>query len=483
MRVVHPPEHAPSPAVTVNLHRAAGNWNRNRARAKTLVDWEDWRDRAQAIRADSIAHLPELIEQLEDRVTAAGGVVHHAATAADATRIVTDLCAEREATRVVKAKSMISEEIGLNEALAEAGIEAVETDLGEYIVQLLGDRPSHILAPAVHLSAGQVAELFGGLSGEVFDPDDTQLLVAYARTALREKFLAGQVGITGVNLAVAETGTLILVESEGNIRLCSSLPRTHIAVMGIEKVLRDWEGAGHLVQMLPLAAHGRLTATYTSYVTGPAGDGDDGPEELHVVLVDDGRSAIRGTEFESSLACIRCGACLYACPVYRQVGGHAYGTAYSGPIGAVITPLLEDMAGETGELSWMSSLCGACTEACPVKIPLDEQLVMLRAKARERDPHPAEAAVFEAWSRLWAKPGGYRATASTGGKALAPLWSAAVRASGRGARANRGADQGNGDDGWTPRVPFPFDGWTSTRDIRAPARESFHERWRKRRGR
>jgi len=470
VRVIHAPQREPDAAVTVNLNRAAGNWSRNRARARDMVDWEDWRDRAQAARADAVAHLPELLERFEERVTAAGGVVHHAPSAADATALVTRLCAERGVRRAVKAKSMLSEELGLNGALEAAGVEVVETDLGEYIVQLLGDRPSHILAPAVHLSAGQVAELFGGLAGELFDSDDTARLVAYARGQLRERFLSGEVGITGVNLAVAETGTLILVESEGNIRLCTSLPRVHIALMGIEKVVRDWAGAGHLVQMLPLAAHGRLSATYTSYVTGPARDGDDGPEELHVVLVDDGRSALRGTDFESALHCIRCGACLYACPVYRQVGGHAYGTAYSGPIGAVLTPLLEDLEGETGELSWMSSLCGACTEACPVKIPLDEQLVMLRAAARERDPKPAEAALFEAWSRLWSRPGGYRATAATGGKALAPLWAAAVRAAGK------------GDEEWVSRVPFPFNGWTSERDARPPAREPFHERWRKRRG-
>jgi len=494
-RVLHPPQHVPAPAITVNLHRAAGNWSRNRARAKTLVDWEGWRDRAQAIRADAVAHLPELIEQAEERVTAAGGIVHHAATAGDAARIVKELCAARGATRAVKAKSMLTEEIGLNEALAEAGVESVETDLGEYVVQLMGDRPSHILAPAVHLSAGQVAELFGGLAGEAFDPDDTQRLVAYARAQLRDRFLAAEVGITGANFLVAETGTLVLVESEGNIRLCTGLPRVHIALVGIEKVLRDWEGAAHMVQMLPLAAHGRRTATYHSYITGPARDGDDGPEELHVILVDDGRAALRGTELESALNCIRCGACLYACPVYRQTGGHAYGSAYSGPIGAVITPALEDYAHHSGELAWMSSLCGACAEACPVKIPLDEQLVIIRAGARERDPKPAEAAFFEAWSRLWSRPSAYRATAATGGKALGPLWAKAARAmagaSGEddapaeGGHAAPAPGAGGGLDGdaqWLPRVPVPFAGWTKARDVRQPAAEPFHARWRKRRG-
>ncbi len=466
-RVLHPPRAEPAPAITVNLHRAAGNWAAKRAGARQLVDWEAWREEARRVRADAVAHLPELIERLEERVRAAGGEVHHAATAEEAAAIIVGLCGARGASSVAKAKSMTAEEIGLNEALELAGVEAVETDLGEYIVQQLGDRPSHILAPAVHLSAAQVAELFGRLSGEAFDPEDTAALVAYARGVLRERFLTADVGITGVNMAVAQTGSLVLIESEGNIRLSASLPRTHIALMGIEKVVRDWTGAAHLMQMLPLASHGRPAAASTSVVTGPARDGDDGPGELHVVLLDAGRSAVRGTDLEEALQCIRCGACLYACPVYRQVGGHAYGSSYSGPIGAVITPALERSSPETAQLPWMSSLCGACAEACPVKIPLDDQLVTLRAAAQARDPHRGEAALFEAWARLWSRPAGYRATARTAGKALGPLWRKAARASG---------------EGWTARAPFPFDGWTSTRDVRSPAGEPFHERWRKRRG-
>jgi L-lactate dehydrogenase complex protein LldF len=308
----------------------------------------------------------------------------------------------------------------------------------------------------VHLSAGQVAQLFSRRSGEAFDAQDTSRLVGYARGALREAFLAADVGITGANFAVASSGTLVLVESEGNIRLCTSLPRVHIAVMGIEKVLRDWEAAAHLVQMLALAAHGKPAPTYTSFITGPAAAGDDGPEELHVVLVDDGRSDLLDTELESALHCIRCGACLYACPVYRQVGGHAYGAAYSGPIGAVITPALEGSAPPSDELPWMSSLCGACTEACPVGIPLDQHLVTLRAQARGTD---AERAFWETWARLWSRPASYRATAATAGRAFRPF--------GR----------------WITRAPGPFAGWTQERDAPAPAVEPFHQRWRKRRGR
>jgi L-lactate dehydrogenase complex protein LldF len=459
-RVLHPPRAEPAPPVTLNLHRAAGNWASKRAGAKLDVDWEAWRDRARDVRADGIAHLPELIERFEAQVRAAGGEVHHAATTDEAAAIIVGLCAERGAASVAKAKSMTSEEIGLNEALTAAGIEPVETDLGEYIVQQLGDRPSHVLAPAVHLNAGQIAELFTKLSGDDYDSEDTERLVSYARGVLRARFTEAGVGITGGNLLVAETGTICLVESEGNIRLSSSLPRTHIALVGIEKVVRDWEGAAHVLKMLPLASHGKPAPASLSLVTGPAQAGDDGPSELHVVLLDAGRSALRGSAYEEALHCIRCGACLYACPVYRQTGGHAYGTAYSGPIGAVLTPALEQHSPETAGLPWMSSLCGACVEACPVKIPLDRQLVSLRADAGSSK---GEAALFEAWARLWSRPASYRATAKTAGRALSPLLSKLV---------------GEGD-GWVGRVPFPFDGWTSNRDARAPAAVPFFERWRR----
>ena len=441
-RVVHPPRLEPDPAVRENLHVASANWARNRSAARASVDWDAWRERATAIRTDAVAHLPELLAGFERGVVAAGGVVHHAATAADARRIVVELCRERGLQRAAKAKSMLAEELDINGALAAAGIESVETDLGEYIVQLLGDRPSHLLAPAVHLSAVQVAELFGH-----DDPSDTSGLVAHARAALREVFLAADVGITGANFGVASTGTVILLESEGNIRMCTSLPRVHIALMGVEKVLRGWDDAAHMVQMLPLAAHGRPTATYTSYITG-VGD-DDGPDELHVVLVDDGRTALLGGELESTLHCIRCGACLYACPVYRQVGGHAYGTTYSGPIGAVLTPALE--GGEGAEVAWMSSLCGACTEACPVGIPLDSLLVTVRSGGEHGR---GETAFWEAWSRLWARPASYRALARTGGRALARF-------------------------GWRERMPGVLGAWTEGRDAPMPAREPFHERWRR----
>lgn len=442
-RVLHPPQPEPDPEVRPTLHLAAANWEAGRARAKSLVDWEDWRERASAIRRDAVTHLPELLEELERAVAGAGGVVHRAATAADAVEIAVRLAGGR---RVVKSKSMLTEELGLNAALEAAGSSVVETDLGEWILQLLGDRPSHILAPAVHLSAEKVAALFSERAGRRIDASDTRQLVGYAREALRESFLEAEVGLTGVNLAIAETGTLVLVESEGNIRMCTALPRVHVAMMGVEKVVRDWEGAAHLVQMLPLAAHGKPAATYTSFITGV--DPSGGPDELHLVLVDDGRTALLGTELEQALDCIRCGACLYACPVYRQIGGHRYGSAYAGPIGAVITPALSP--GEADELPWLSSLCGACAEACPVKIPLDRQLVTLRSRSRSA----GESAFWAAWARAWSSPAGYRASARAAG-ALTP-------------------------EGWLRRAPFPFSRWTGERDARAPAKEPFHVRWARR---
>jgi L-lactate dehydrogenase complex protein LldF len=451
-RVVHPARKQPAEATVQVLHRGAGNWAVSRAGARETHDWLGWRERGKAIRSDAVRNLPELLEQFEQRAVACGAAVHHAATGAAARDIVVRLCAERGLRHAVKGKSMLSEEVALNPGLEAAGIEVIETDLGEWILQLLGQRPSHILAPAVHVSAEEVAALFSKRAGVDYDAADTSRMVGYAREALREAFLAGDVGITGANMAVAETGTLILVESEGNIRLCSGLPRVHIALMGIEKVIRDWEGAAHMVQLLPLAAVGKPAATYSSFITG-VGD-DDGPDELHIVLVDDGRSALRGTDLESALHCIRCGACLYACPVYRQVGGHAYGAAYAGPIGAVITPALEGSAPPSDELPWLSSLCGACTEACPVGIPLDEHLVTLRAHAQHGK---VETAFWEAWSRLWSRQASYRATAFTAGKALRPF----------------------GGAQWKSRAPLA---WTDGRDVRAPAARPFHRRWKDKRG-
>jgi L-lactate dehydrogenase complex protein LldF len=347
-------------------------------------------------------------------------------------------------TVVAKSKSMATEEIKLNESLTDAGIEVVETDLGEWILQLAGERPSHIIAPAVHLNRGQVATLFREEAGTDDVPDDREGLVAHARVRLREKFAQAGMGVSGVNLGVASTGTVCIVENEGNARLVTSQPRIHVAVMGMERVVADWDEAAHILQVLPMAAIGQDAANYVNLITGPRREGEaDGPEEFHLVIVDGGRGALRGTEFEEALSCIRCGACLYSCPMWKSVGGQAYGSPYSGPIGAVITPLLEGPASPTSrDLPFMSSLCGACGEACPVGIPLQDLLV--RARARASSPATRRSAiVFRAWSRLWQRPTTYRAWMAG--------WRLMLRARGKG--------------GWVTRLPGPGAGWTQVRDM------------------
>lgn len=465
-----------------NLNYAAEHERGERRAMEARLDWPAMREQARAIRADAVENLDELLDRLEDRVTALGGHVYRAATGGAAARYVADVCAARNAGSVVKGKSMTTEEIELNAELERRGIEVTESDLGEYIVQQRHDHPSHIRAPAIHLNARQVAELFTQLGGKPLPADSPEALLAFARRALREKFLQADVGVTGANFAVADTGTLIVVESEGNIRMATSLPRCHVVVMGIEKVVRDWRGAAHLVQVLPLAAHGQRLTPNVSFITGPARYGDDGPSELHLVLLDNGRRAVARSAYAEALNCIRCGACLAACPVYRQVGGHTYGSSYSGPIGAVITPLLAEDP-DAAALADLSSLCGACREACPVDIPLDDQLVMLRrdyragslARGRKGGAKTTERAIFEAWSRLWSHPSGYRATAATGGRALFRLFRSAP-----GPAGTRAGDAGGVR--WIDRAPPPLSHWTANRDLRAQAKEPFHRRWRRSRG-
>jgi L-lactate dehydrogenase complex protein LldF len=405
--------------------------------------FDEMRDRARAIRAGNIRRLPELLAQLEERVSAAGGTVYHAADRDAAAGYIVGLARSRGARLVAKSKSMATEEIKLNEALEEAGIRVVETDLGEWIIQLAGQRPSHIIAPAVHLNRSEIADLFRTESGEDL-PDDREALVAYARRRLREDFAAAEIGVSGVNLAVADTGTLCVMENEGNARLVTALPRIHVAVMGAERVVADWEEAAHILQLLPMAAIGDDASTYVNLVTGPRGPGEtDGPEELHLVILDGGRTALRGTEFEEALHCIRCGACLYSCPMWKTVGGQAYGSPYSGPIGAVITPLLEGPSAPRGsELPFLSSICGACHEACPVGIPLHDLLVRIRG-AVATPSHRRARLGARLWAAAWRWPATYRA-----GRALTR---ASLRIGSRG--------------GWIRRLPGPAGRWTSQRDL------------------
>ncbi|GIV81987.1 MAG: iron-sulfur cluster-binding protein [Anaerolineae bacterium] len=358
-----------------------------------LPDVEAMRDHFKAMRAATLAHLDEYLEQFERNARAAGAQVHWARDAAEAQQIVIGIARQHGATLAVKSKSMTTEEIHLNAALAEAGITTVETDLGEWIVQLAAESPAHIVVPALHKTRQQVAELFSREVGKPLSADDIPTLTNEARRALREKFLAAQIGISGANLGVAETGSIVLVTNEGNGRMVSSVPPVHVAVMGIEKICPTWDDAAVWLELLARSSTGQPLSVYTTALTGPAREGDpDGPRELHIVLYDGGRSRLLGTSYEEVLQCIRCGACLNHCPVYQEAGGHAYGHAYSGPIGAVLVPLLVGLE-QYEALPHASSLCGACLEVCPARIDLPRMLLDLRAEevARGIIPPPEQA--------------------------------------------------------------------------------------------
>jgi L-lactate dehydrogenase complex protein LldF len=351
-----------------------------------LGHWEEWRERGRQIRLHTIAHLDYYLSLFVDNLRAAGGIVHFASTAEEAVRISLKIMEAKQAKSVVKSKSMVSEEVELNHALIEKGIEVVETDLGEYIIQLANETPSHIIIPAIHRNRKQVAELFSKVAGEEL-PADTAVLAGFARSKLREKFLQADIGITGCNFAIAEAGSMVLFSNEGNARMVSTLPKTQITMMGMERIIPSWEDLEVMATLLPRAATGQDLTVYMSAINGPRRNDDlDGPEELHVIIIDNNRSSQLGDpEFQEVLNCIRCGACLNACPVYRHVGGHAYGWVYSGPIGAVITPILHKDKEKWGEIANASSLCGACYEACPVKIPLHDMLVYIRRNNVEKN--------------------------------------------------------------------------------------------------
>jgi L-lactate dehydrogenase complex protein LldF len=369
-----------------------------------LSDSDALRDEAAFIRRRTLRELEDVLTQWQRASEAHGVVVHRARDAADAVQFVARILTRSAARLVVKGKSMASEEIHLNAALEAEGLTVVETDLGEFIIQLAHETPSHIIVPAIHRNRFDIAELLSADAGEPVAPvvaDEA----AYARRRLRDAFLAADVGITGVNFAVADTGSICLVENEGNGRMSSSLPRVHIAIMGMERIVRDWEELDVMLALLARSATGQALSVYTNIITGPRREGElDGPEELYVVVLDNGRSNLVSTEYEDVLACIRCGACLNVCPVYRHAGGHAYRSVYSGPIGAVLTPLLAPGDTEAATLPHASTLCGACTDVCPVRIPLHDLLLRLRQRAT------GERRLFDLWSRVWSTSAGYRAS-------------------------------------------------------------------------
>ncbi|ODB66354.1 LutB/LldF family L-lactate oxidation iron-sulfur protein [Paenibacillus polymyxa] len=358
--------------------------NGKRVASEQHGNWEEWRERGRQIRLHTIAHLDYYLNLFVENARANGVHIHFADTAADAVRITLDITAHSQARSVVKSKSMVSEELHLNQALEGADIETIESDLGEYIIQLAGEPPSHIVIPAIHKNRYQIAELLSKEAGEKLSADTT-ILAGFVRKKLREKFLEADIGMTGCNFAIAETGSMVLFENEGNARMVSTLPKTQITLMGMERIIPSWTDLEVMATLLPRSATGQKLTMYMSGISGPRRSQDaDGPDEMHIIIVDNGRSLQLGNpEFQELLNCIRCGACLNACPVYRHIGGHAYGGTYSGPIGAVLTPALHGNIEEWNDIASASSLCGACYEACPVKIPLHDMLVYLRRRKVE----------------------------------------------------------------------------------------------------
>jgi L-lactate dehydrogenase complex protein LldF len=423
------------------------------AAAAEFPGMEAMRDRVRAIRLHSLTHLDRLLAQFADQLTEAGGVVHFAADADEARTIVAGILRDTGSRRVVKAKSMVSEEIELNPYLQAKGFSVVETDLGEFIVQLAGDTPSHIIAPVLHMNRFDVGKLFAEKL-RVPETSDPSQLNNIARKHLREMFLAADAGISGVNLAIAETGSIVTVTNEGNGRLCTSAPRVHIALMGMERIVSTWQDTAATLEVLARSATGQRLSVYTNVVTGPRREGDvDGPEQVHVVIIDNGRSQILGSDIAEILTCIRCGACLNICPVFREVGGHAYGAVYSGPVGSVVTPGLYGM-NPWWELPYASTLCGACEEVCPVRIQIPSMLLKLR-----------ERAASEGYLPGWLEKGMRR-------------YRTAATEPDRWRRARRWARRLSGlfaSSGWIRRIPGPGRGWTRYRDMRRPAEESFSD--------
>jgi L-lactate dehydrogenase complex protein LldF len=443
------------------LTHVRSNFIERRAEAAArLPEFEALRDSARDIKNHTLAHLDLYLEAYESKVRALGGQVHYALTAKEGVDIVLKLCQERGAKSVTKGKSMISEEMGLNQALEAAGIEAVETDLGEYIIQLRGEAPSHIIAPAVHVNKEQVEEEFR--RAHLHLPKDRDLsepvqLLSEARGILRDKFLNADIGITGANFLVAETGTSIIVTNEGNGDLTQILPKVHIVIASLEKITPTLEDVSQLLRVLARSATGQDMSVYTTLSTGPRRQGDpDGPEEYHVILLDNGRSSMLGGEFEDMLRCIRCGACMNHCPVYHAIGGHAYGWVYPGPMGAVLTPTLIGVK-EGGQLPNASTFCGRCEEVCPVRIPLPNMMRHWREREFERHLSPATVRYGLAfWAFFAARPALYRLATDIGMRALHLFGAAKGRFS---------------------SLPFAG-GWTRYRDFPSPQGSTFQSQWR-----
>jgi L-lactate dehydrogenase complex protein LldF len=448
--------------------------DRRRVAIKTVDAWETWREQARKIKAETLAHLDQYLGMFADNAERAGAQLHWARDADEARALVIGLLRAKDAQLVVKSKSMTTEELHLNEALEAVGFFPVETDLGEWIIQLAHETPSHIVVPAIHKSKKQIAELFSAKLG-IEPTDDVDVLTGTARTVLRKRFANADVGISGVNFGVAETGTILILENEGNVRLTTSLPRTHIAIMGIEKIIPRLVDLDVFLKLLPRSGTGQQLTAYQSLITGVKRSADDeGPEEVHIVIMDNGRSRMLGHPVtRQSLACIRCGACLNACPVYQQIGGHAYGSVYPGPIGAIITPQLNGIE-KARQLPFASSLCGACREVCPVKIDIPELLLHLRAEIKEGTtsgtagehgpvkPKLIERLAFRFYAFTWSSQRRYEL-----GMKIARLAQRAVVRQGRIGKVS----------GLIAKLAPPLAAWTDWREAPPVANRSFREQW------
>ncbi len=428
-----------------------------------LPEWEQLREQAKAIKAASLSNLDHWLELFERKALENGTQVHWAQSGSEANGIVAEIAAAADAKTLVKSKSMTTEETELNTFLEQHGYRVVETDLGEYIIQLAGETPSHIIVPAIHKSRGEIGKLFAKAL-DVDESHDPAELTRIARTRLRSEFASADIGISGANFAIAETGSFLVLENEGNARLCTSLPRIHIAMIGIEKVIPRLTDLDVFLRLLPRSGTGQHLTSYQSIFSGPRSEGREGPEEVHVVLLDNGRSSMLGDALSrEALACIRCGACLNTCPVYGEIGGHAYASVYPGPIGSVITPMLQGKD-NAHQLPFASSLCGACRDVCPVGIDIPALLLRLRSEIKAGSgpgSSKLERRTFRAWAFLM-----------SGRRRYAFLQ--------RALRMGRPLLMTGTLRRWLERCVPPLQAWTAARELRPPAKQSFRDLYRER---
>ncbi len=425
-----------------------------------LPDPDGLRALAGKIKAHTLDHLDYYLELLEANILKNGGHVHFATTGAEANQIVIDIAKRTKSKLIVKSKSMVSEETELNHALIDAGLEPVETDLGELIVQIAHDHPSHLVMPIIHLKAPQIGRIFEKFFSVPYT-EDPPALAEMARVYLRDRFNRADMGVSGVNFGIADTGSICICTNEGNGRMCTSRPRVHVALMGMEKLIPSLETLPVFLKLLARSASGQALTQYTNIITGPKRAGEhDGPEEFHLVVIDNGRSRILASDYRDTLRCIRCGACLNACPIYRTIGGHAYGSIYPGPIGALITPLFNGLEQHV-HLPQATSLCGACYEACPVKINIPEMLIHMKQDLKKIGYTKwYEKLLFKVWTRATASKFLY----VMGQKFQRLMLRRIVKS----------------QDGWIAKLPPPARGWTAARDFPIPAKESFRQLWKKR---